>query len=152
MTMFGECPKPHLGSVCDLMKTTWLRSKYAFRRTMEETSRANALAISHFNEDTNVLLEIRKTTNNKTVPEANSVNGVVGSKAHVRCEKNTLIVFHTGRPTLTTKAASLQHFNSITPTDRRVFTPSATVAAMVIPGCGVQLGRMCRCVYSTSRE
>jgi exonuclease III len=74
--------KPRHGSVCDLMKVTRLRFKYALRQcqAMEETARADALATSLSHKDMTAFWKSIKTLNNKNLPLATSINGITGEE------------------------------------------------------------------------
>ena len=71
--------KPRHGP--DLMKITRSRFMYALRQcqAMEDTARADALAKSLADKDTTSFWTSVKRMNNKKVPQATSVNDVVGS-------------------------------------------------------------------------
>jgi len=124
--------KPRHGPVSDLMKTTRLRFKYALRQCQakEETARADALAKSLVNKDTVSFWKSVKRMNNKTVPQANSVNGVVGSTNICDMWKEHYGVVLNSVTNTNNRDSVLATLNTISQTDRHVVTPSDIAAAI----------------------
>jgi hypothetical protein len=124
--------KPRHGPVCDLMKTTRLRFKYALRQcqALEETARADALATSLVNKDTVSFWKSVKKMNNKSLPQATTVDGIAGSSNICEMWKE-----HYGQVLNCVASSKNKHsvlatFSSISSTDRHLVTPSDIATAI----------------------
>jgi hypothetical protein len=114
------------------MKTTRLRFKYALRQcqALEETARADALATSLVNKDTVSFWKSVKKMNNKSLPQATTVDGIAGSSNICEMWKE-----HYGQVLNCVASSKNKHsvlatFSSISSTDRHLVTPSDIATAI----------------------